>query len=88
MYEIVEKLGFLRKPYFNDLTKSAGLPRIKIHAMRHTAATILKDLNVPIKDIQLILGHANIATTFSIYQHGTHETQRNALYAVGNRLLG
>jgi integrase len=73
---------------FERLVKKLGLPRIKIHAMRHTAATILKDLNVPIKDIQLILGHANISTTLNIYQHGTPETQRTALSEVEYILAG
>jgi len=67
---------------FHILTEKMGLPRIKIHAARHTAATILKDLNVPIKDVQLILGHATIATTLSIYQHGTAEAQRSAMSAL------
>jgi Na+-driven multidrug efflux pump len=34
--------------------------------MRHTAATALKDLNVPVKDAQLILGHANIIIITSL----------------------
>jgi integrase len=72
---------------FDELTKKAGLPRIKIHAMRHTAATVLKDLNVPVKDVQLILGHSDIATTLNIYQHGTPETHRSAISAIGERLL-
>jgi integrase len=72
---------------FRNLTKKAGLPRIKVHAMRHTAATVLKELNVPVKDAQLILGHANISTTLNIYQHGTPETQRVAIAAIGERLL-
>jgi len=72
---------------FHLLTKKAGLPRIKIHAMRHMAATALKDLNVPVKDAQLILGHADITTTLNIYQHGSVDTHRSAISAMGNRLL-
>ena len=72
---------------FDVLTKKAGLPRIKIHALRHTAATVLKDLNVPVKDAQLILGHSNISTTLNIYQHGSHDTQRYAISAVENCLF-
>jgi len=71
---------------FDLFTEKAGLPRIKIHAMRHTAATIFKDLNIPIKDAQLILGHANASTTLNIYQHGNPETHRIALNAVEEHL--
>jgi integrase len=73
---------------FHDLIARAGLPRIKLHAMRHTAATMLKDLAVPAKDAQLILGHANISTTLNIYQHGTPDTHRSAMTAVEQTLLG
>jgi len=72
---------------FENLTQEAGLPRIKLHAMRHTAATIIKDLNVPVKDAQMILGHADISTTLNVYQHGTPESYRTAISAVENRLL-
>ena len=66
---------------FRILTKKAGLPRIKVHAMRHIAATMFKDLNVPVKDTQLILGHSDVSTTLKIYQHGTHETMCAAISA-------
>lgn len=72
---------------FHELTKKAGLPRIRIHDTRHMAATFLKDLNVPVKDAQLILGHANISTTLNIYQHGTPETQRTAISGIETMLL-
>jgi Phage integrase family len=47
--------------------------------LRHTAATLLKDLGVPARDAQLILGHARISTTLEIYQHGNMQTRRSAL---------
>ena len=73
---------------FDILIAKAGLPRITIHAMRHTAATDMKDLGVPEKDAQLMLGHANIITTQNIYQKGTYATQRAAVVAIENRRLG
>jgi len=63
-----------------------GLPRITMHTMRHTAATLLKNLNVPVKDVQLILGHSDIATTLAIYQHGDENAHRTALKAIGAAL--
>ena len=72
---------------FYELIKKANLPRIRIHDTRHMAATFLKDLNVPVKDAQLILGHSNISTTLNIYQHGSPETQRTAMVSVENLLL-
>ena len=56
--------------------------------MRHIAATILKDLKVPDRDIQAILGHADVTTTIKCYQHGTPETQHTAISAVEGLLFG
>ena len=89
----VSKVGKVSEPrvinhVFASMTKNAGLPRIKLHALRHTAATILKDIGTPMKDIQLILGHSNISTTMNIYTHGNEETRREALNSLGGVLSG
>jgi integrase len=46
---------------------AAGLPNIVFHDLRRTAATMLKNLGVPARDAQTILGHANIAVTLGVY---------------------
>ncbi|MFF5363158.1 tyrosine-type recombinase/integrase [Streptomyces scabiei] len=56
-----------------------GLRRITLHGLRHGAATLLKELHVPDKDIQLILGHSNVSVTQKIYQHVRMESRRDAL---------
>ena len=89
---VVSKVGTPLEPrcmnrLFNALVKQSGLPRATPHFMRHIAATVLKDLGTPDKDIQLILGHADIATTIRYYQHGTPDTQHEAMSAVENYLL-
>lgn len=71
---------------FRILTKKVGLPQIKLHALRHLAATILKDLKVPTKDIQLILGHADSSTTLKFYQHGTKKTMDSAIASMESAL--
>ena len=72
---------------FHDLRKAANLRRITVHDLRHSAATLLKNLGVPARDAQLILGHAHITTTQQIYQHGDPAIQRAALTEVGRVLL-
>jgi integrase len=52
---------------FDRIVTAAGLPRIVFHDLRRTAATLLKDLGVPARDAQVILGHTNIAVTLGIY---------------------
>ncbi|MBT9605903.1 site-specific integrase [Microbacterium sp.] len=67
---------------FQQIARSANLPRITVHHTRHTAATLLKNAGVPVRDVQLILGHSNITTTQEIYQHGDVSGQRKALEQV------
>jgi len=43
-----------------------GIRRIRVHAIRHTTASLLKDLKVPARDAQIILGHAHFVTTQQI----------------------
>ena len=80
----VDPKNFVRT--FHEIRDRAQLPRITVHHTRHTAATLLKNLGVPVRDIQLILGHANISTTQEIYQHGDVTRQREALTQIAEAL--
>ncbi|PVB15908.1 site-specific integrase [Mycobacteroides abscessus] len=71
---------------FHRLRERAGLRRIRIHDLRHMTATMLKDLGVPARDAQLILGHAHISTTQQIYQHGDAAAQHQAIDRIGQVL--
>jgi integrase len=64
---------------FQEISKQTGLPRIKLHHLRHTTATLLKDAGVPARDAQLILGHSQISVTQQIYQHDTLDSRRKSL---------
>ncbi|WP_083450396.1 tyrosine-type recombinase/integrase [Luteipulveratus mongoliensis] len=77
--------GVLRR--FHRIRKAAGLRYVTIHDLRHTTATLLKDAQVPARDAQAILGHANVSTTMQIYQHSDAASRSSALDKV-ERLLG
>lgn len=49
------------------LLKQAGLPSIRFHDLRNSAARILRALGVDLKIIQEFLGHSTAATTAAIY---------------------
>ena len=72
---------------FHEISRKAGLPYIKLHHTRHTAATMLKNLGVPARDAQLILGHAHVTTTQQLYQHADIEGQSQAIARVEQQLL-
>src|SRR2546426_11907585 len=60
----------------------AGLPEIRFHDLRHTAASLLIAAGVHPKAIQARLGHASITTTMNVYAH----LMPSAFEGVGERL--
>jgi len=59
----------LRTRSFARLLERAGLPPMRFHALRHSAATLLMAEGVPVKVASELLGHADITTTLRIYSH-------------------
>jgi integrase len=56
-----------------------GIRLINVHHVRHTVASLLKDLDVPARDAQAILGHTRISTTLEIYTDTADDAKRDAL---------
>jgi integrase len=59
----------MAKRSFKPLLKTAGLPDIKVHELRHTCATIRFMKGQHPKVVQEHLGHKSIAITLDIYSH-------------------
>jgi integrase len=66
--------------------KRAGLPKVRMHDLRHAAATRMLEAGIPLKVVSEYLGHANISITADVYQHVTEETARRAGEALGGIL--
>ena len=64
---------------FSRIIASHGLRPIRLHSLRRTTATLLKDLGVPPRDTMEILGHARIAVTMEIYTGADDASRRAAL---------
>lgn len=77
----------LRRRWFDKMLERAGLPHIRFHDMRHTAATLLLLQGVHPKVVSEMLGHASIAITLDLYSHVLPDMQRDASAAI-ERLLG
>jgi integrase len=54
---------------FNSVLKKAGLPHMRFHDLRHSAATILLSWGIHPKVVQEILGHSQISMTLDVYSH-------------------
>lgn len=51
------------------ISKHTGLPKIRIHNLRHSHASLLIKEGVQAKVIQRRLGHKDIQTTLNTYSH-------------------
>ena len=56
---------------FQRLLKAAGLPRVRLHDLRHTHASLLLARGVHPKVVQERLGHSSITMTLDLYSHLT-----------------
>jgi integrase len=54
---------------FKSIISSAGLPNIRFHDLRHTAATLMLQCGVHPKVVQERLGHSSISLTLDLYSH-------------------
>jgi integrase len=71
---------------FHRICSAHVLRPVAVHHLRHTTATLLKNLGVPARDAQIILGHSRLALTLEIYTHEDRQAQREALGKISDVL--
>lgn len=81
-YLCIKEDGSLIKPnyvsqHFPLLLNKIGMPIIRFHDLRHSAATYLLSLGFNMKEVSEWLGHGDITTTLNIYAHVDNESKRN-----------
>lgn len=76
----------VRNRSFHAILERAGLPRIRFHDLRHSAATMMLSQGVPPRVLQDVLGHSDIRMTLGTYSHVLLEQKKAAAQAV-DRLL-
>jgi integrase len=72
---------------FQRWLEKSGLPRTRLHDLRHTHATLLLARGIPAKLVQERLGHSSITMTLDLYSHVTPEMAKLAAESM-NGLLG
>jgi integrase len=73
---------YLLRRCFRPLLKKAGLPEVRFHDLRHTAATLLMSLGVHQKVVSEMLGHSTVLITQDLYSHVTPTMQQQAVTAL------
>ena len=69
--------------WFQQRAQAAGLPRIRLHDLRHTVATLLLQKGVPVVVVVGILGHSP-AITMTVYAHALPNAKREAVDFLGD----
>ena len=76
----------LHRRWWHPLLAAAGLPRIRLHDLRHTAATLSLAAGTNVRIVADRLGHADPAVTLRVYQHAVERLHRDDAAGV-DRLL-
>jgi integrase len=63
---------------YKTLLERAGLPAIRFHDLRHTAASLMLTNHIPVLVVSKILGHAKPSTTLDLYGHLVADGQQQA----------
>lgn len=70
-----------------SLCKKANITYKNFHVLRHTYATRLIEAGTDIKTVSLLLGHADVNITLSIYVNPTNDTKVNAVNALEDMFI-
>ena len=72
---------------FGRRLRSSELPKIRLHDLRHTHATLALKAGVHPKIVSERLGHSSIAVTLDLYSHVTPAIARGAADSVANQIF-
>jgi integrase len=73
---------------FDKLCERAGVPRIRIHDIRHTYATLALEGGANLIGVSRQLGHAKPSITSDLYGHVTAHMQQQVTDTIGAVLFG
>lgn len=65
---------------YEELVKKAGVPALRFHDMRHTAASLMIRRNIPPKAVSERLGHSDVGFTLRVYTHLYDEQREEAAF--------
>jgi len=69
---------------FQSIRDALGFDNMRLHDLRHFAATRMMTAGIPVRTVSGRLGHANPATTLSVYTHFVEASDQDAAMVMGN----
>jgi integrase len=73
---------------FDALVAKVGLPRLTVHGLRHTTATLMLSAGVPAKVVSDLLGHSSTTITNAIYSRVPPGMSEQAGEKLSSAILG
>jgi len=73
---------------FERLIREAGLPRIRLHDLRHTSASVGLQAGESLKEVSARLGHSTIVITADTYAHISPELARESAERLARLVRG
>ena len=70
--------------WFERFCERNDLPKVSIHKLRHTAASIMIDKGASIATVSKRLEHSQISTTLNIYTHQIKKRDEAAAEDIGS----
>lgn len=71
-----------------QLLKASGLPKIRFHDLRHTAASLMLNHGIPVLIVSKRLGHSKPSITLDVYGHIIPSQQEEAAKLMDNLMGG
>lgn len=68
----------------NRICASIGLPRYRVHDLRHACATFMAHEGVPLRTAMEVLGHKDARMTQLVYTHAVAEDKQEAMVKIGD----
>ena len=65
--------------WFSDFIERSGMPKVTVHSLRHTYASLMIADGVPVVVVSKQLGHSQTSTTQNIYAHVIQSAEAKAM---------
>jgi integrase len=72
---------------FRKLLAASGLPKIRFHDLRHTAASLMLNHGIPVLIVSKRLGHSKPSITLDVYGHLIPSRQEEAAQLIDDLMF-